>query len=221
MMRTTDGVPLAAVEVGSGPRGVVLLPELSPLGLCGWWEYASYLSKSGFRVLLFDHRCAGDSGCTSTAGNPAANGLMVDVTAAVSRLRRDGASKVVLMGASQGASEALIAAARPPAGVVGVVVLSADELTDTLAGSPYPDTSTSAATQVRLPALFAVANEDPAVTVADTRNLVASVPGTHKRLLVESVDAGHGWDMVEPQSLGAGRPALSRVIIRFLRQLLG
>src|ERR1051325_7630360 len=35
-----DGVRLGAIRTGSGPRGVVLVPELGNEGKCGWWPYA-------------------------------------------------------------------------------------------------------------------------------------------------------------------------------------
>ena len=44
-----------------------------------------------------------------------------------------GAARVVLMGASQGGSEVLIAGAVPPRAVTAVIALSADELTMPLA----------------------------------------------------------------------------------------
>jgi dienelactone hydrolase len=59
-------------------------------------------------VLLFDHRCTGESACAS--GDAAAD-LMSDIRGAVFRLRQEGAARVALVGASQGGSEALTAAA--------------------------------------------------------------------------------------------------------------
>jgi pimeloyl-ACP methyl ester carboxylesterase len=148
-VRTADGVQLAAAEVGSGRRGVVLVHELGQRGLCGWWDYAAHLSSRGFHVLLFDHRCAGQSGCP--AGASMDDALMSDIEAAVGQLRADGAVRVVLVGGSQGASEALIAASVAPHGVVGVVCLSADELTPPLAGPPYPHTAYAAAPKLGPP----------------------------------------------------------------------
>lgn len=219
-MSTPDGESLAAAEVGTGRRGVVLVPEAGAQSMCGWWDYAAYLAQHGFHVILFDHRCTGDSACADAAADVSGNGLMRDIAAALGHLRRQGASRIVLMGGSQGASETLIAAATRPDGVAGIVVLSADELTDPLAGPPYPVTAKQAARAVRLPALFAVANGDTAVSVADTRALVASVPAARKRLYVEPASAGHGWAMLEPDAAGATRPALSSAIVAFLGSVL-
>src|SRR5262249_22190996 len=66
-----DGVRLGAIRIGSGPRGVVLVPELGNEGKCGWWPYAAYLAARGFNVVAIDHRCKGDSDCPAgPAGDP-------------------------------------------------------------------------------------------------------------------------------------------------------
>lgn len=164
----SSGAELRGYEVGSGPRGVLLVPERGGLGLCGWWPYAVELAGRGLRVLLFDDRCTGASSCPT---RPAPDGLLDDITAGVDQLRRDGAPRTVLIGASQGAAEVVIAGTRPPAGVVGVVALSADELTESLAAPPYPATARAAAPELRLPCLFAVAADDPYVSVVDSQEL--------------------------------------------------
>ena len=153
-MRAADGMRLAAIETGAGGRGVVLIPEHGAAGKCGWWEFAAYLAAHGYHVLLFDHRCTGQSGCGPGAGG---TGLMSDIRAAVARLRQDGAARVALVGASQGGSEALIAGTEPALDVTGLVALSADELTVPLASPPDPATALAAVPRLRRPALFAVA----------------------------------------------------------------
>jgi hypothetical protein len=92
-------------------------------------------------------------------------------------------SRIVLLGASQGASEALIAAMASLTGVTGVVALSADELTRPLADPRYPATAQAAAARLRVPAIFALAAGDRYVSMADTRALVASVPMADKQLI--------------------------------------
>jgi len=203
------------VEAGAGRRGVVLVPELGPAGKCGWWSYAAYLAAHGFRALLFDHRCAGQSSCPP---GRAGSDLMSDITSAVRRLRRDGAVRVVLMGASQGGSEVLIAGTAPPRGVTAVVALSADELTTPLASRPYPATAEAAAARLRLPVLFAVAAQDPYVSVGQTRHLLRASGSGSKRLVRLGPGAGHGWDMLAPAGSGVMRPSLSRTVLAFLRR---
>jgi len=209
-------VRLSAAEVGAGNRGVVLIPELGSRGKCGWWDFAAYLASKGFRALIFDHRCTGQSACAS--GN-AATDLMSDIRGAVARLRQDGAAKVALVGASQGASEALIVAALPQGGVTGVVALSADELRLQLASPPYSRTALSAVSHMRRPALFAVATQDPFVSVRLTRRLFAVTESHSKQLIVLGAQAGHGWDLVSPAVPGGVRPAFSRMVLAFLRRV--
>ena len=168
-IRASDGVRLAAIEAGSGERGVVLIPELGATGKCGWWDYAAYLAARGFRVVLFDHRCTGESSCPPTGTAP--TGLTSDIQGAVIRLRQRGATAIALLGASQGGAEALITATLPQRGVTGVAALSADELSTSLAADPYPATALAAAARLRLPVLFAVAEGDPYVSVQQTRQL--------------------------------------------------
>jgi pimeloyl-ACP methyl ester carboxylesterase len=215
-IRAADGARLAAIEAGAGERGVVLIPELGAAGKCGWWDYAAYLAAHGYHALLFDHRCTGESSCPSGS---AGTDLMSDIRGAVTWLRRAGVARVALVGASRGGAEALIAATVPQQGVTGVVALSADELTLPLAGSPYPATALAAARHLRLPALFAVAAADPAISVQETRHLFAVTRSRSKHLVLLRAGAGHGWDLLWPARPGGPRPALSRKILAFLHRV--
>ncbi|HEY2795757.1 MAG TPA: alpha/beta fold hydrolase, partial [Micromonosporaceae bacterium] len=199
-------------EVGSGPRGVVLIPELGSANLCGWWDYAAYLSQHGFHVLAFDHRCTGDSTCV-TSEPP--DGLMLDIEAAVARLRHDGARRVALLGGSQGASEALIAGTGSLR-IAGIVSLSPDELDSPLGAKPYASTAIAAGPRVRVPTLIAFGVYDPATPVDDTTKLAKSVHGS--TLVVVPKSLAHGWDLVE--SVGGKRPTLSATVVAFLNRAL-
>jgi len=115
-----DGTQLDGVLVGGGPAGVVLLHQY-PADLCGFWPYAVYLSKRGLQALAIDLRCFGVSACPQAE---AKNRVVDDVAGAVAVLRARGARQVALVGASMGATTALLAGAalRPP--VAAVVSLS-------------------------------------------------------------------------------------------------
>src|SRR6266540_928444 len=114
--RATDGTRLDGALVGSGRTGVVLLHQY-PNNLCGFWPYAVYLAGKGLRVLDIDLRCFGESACPVNAKGS----VMDDVAGAVAELRRRGASSVALVGASAGASTALIAGAKLGTKVSSVV----------------------------------------------------------------------------------------------------
>jgi pimeloyl-ACP methyl ester carboxylesterase len=215
-IRASDGVRLAAIEAGSGERGVVLIPELGAAGKCGWWDYAAYLAAGGFRVVLFDHRCTGESSCPPNGTAP--TGLTSDIQGAVIRLRQQGATAIALLGASQGGAEALITATLPQRGVTGVAALSADELSTSLAAGPYPATALAAAARLRLPVLFAVAKGDPYVSVQQTRQLYREAGSRRKQLVILGPDRGHGWDLLTAQPDGS-RPIFSRTLLAFLRSV--
>lgn len=220
-IRTSDGVRLAGFEAGAGSLGVVLVPEAGSAGKCGWWPYAAYLAQRGFHVLAFDHRCQGSSDCP--AGGPG-QGLLTDIAAAVRTLRGAGPGRIALLGASQGGSEALIAAARPASGtgsvpgVAGVAALSADELDQPLAAPPSPRTAVAAVATVRVPVLLAVAPDDPYVSLTETRTLFAALgtPAAGRRLLVQPAGAGHGWLMLDGTP-GGSEPPLATQLAAFLK----
>jgi alpha/beta hydrolase fold len=160
--RTGDGVSLAGAVVGSGPVGAVLIHEY-PLDHCGWWPYARYLSRHGVRVLMFDLRCFGHSACPAGRGRPVA-----DVAAAMAELRRRGAQRVALVGASMGGAISVVAAAQlHPAAVVD---LSGESDTSGLTPGISAN-AVAAAPGVTAPALFAVARGDRYVTPSDMRTL--------------------------------------------------
>src|SRR5215470_2039899 len=213
-IQASDGVRLAAIEAGSGARGVGLVPGLGAAGKGGWWDYAAYLAARGFRVVLFDHRCTGESSCPPGGTAPA--GLTSDIQGAVIRLRQQGATAIALLGASQGGAEALITATLPQRGVTGVAALSADELGTSLAAGPYPATALVAAARLRLPVLFAVAEGDPYVSVQQTCQLYKEAGSRRKQLVILGPDQGHGWDLLTAQPDGS-RPNFSRTLLAFLR----
>jgi dienelactone hydrolase len=202
-LRTADGVGLDAIEAGSGPRGVALVPESGGLGGCGWWPYAVELAQHGFRVLLFDARCQSGSDCPTTSDDGTA-----DTAAAVEQLRRDGADRLAVLGASSGASQALAYAAHPAPGVRAVAALSADDIR----------TADQAAPAIRLPALLAVSTDDPYVRVDVTRQLFAALgtPAADRTLDVLPAGSGHGWELTEDQAPAAFRTQLLDFLTRRL-----
>ncbi|GAA1992384.1 hypothetical protein GCM10009738_86440 [Kitasatospora viridis] len=202
-LRTADGVGLAAIEAGGGPRGVVLVPESGVSGGCGWWPYAAELVGHGFRVLLFDARCQGSSDCPASPGDGIA-----DTAAAVDQLRRDGADRLAVLGASAGASAALAYAAHAAPGVRAVAALSADDFAQAGAAAPA----------VRLPVLMAVAADDPYASVDATRQLFAALgtPAVDRTLVVLPAGAGHGWELTADSAPAGFRAELLDFLTRRL-----
>ena len=187
--RTRDGVMLDGAVVGSGPVGAVLVHEY-PGGMCGWWRYADYLARHGVQALLFDLRCFDLSGCPA-AGRGRAT---ADVAAAMAELRRHGARRIALVGASMGGAIAVVAAARlRPAALVD---LSGERSTRGLTPGIDADAG-AAAGQVTAPALFVVAHGDRYVPIADMRLIARRARSASKQLVVLPAAAGHGWVMLD------------------------
>jgi pimeloyl-ACP methyl ester carboxylesterase len=206
--RANDGTMLDGAVLGSGTTGIVLAHQY-PADLCGWWPYAVYLSRLGFRVMLFDTRCAGVSECPDGGRT----GIAEDPAAAVARLRSMGTEHVILVGASLGAVLALVTGGsiRPP--LDGVVSLSGEsDLTNTL-GAPLD--ARAAVPHLRVPVLFMVARDDPAVSPAETRGMYARTGSTDKRLVILPQFFGHGWLMLA-DALGVPTRA-SRILVDWLR----
>src|SRR3954465_575839 len=184
---TRDGLRLSGAVVGSGPVGAVLIHEY-PLDLCGWWPYARYLSRRGVHALVFDLRCFGSSPCPAGRGH-----AVTDVAAAVAELRRRGARRIALVGASMGGAIAVVAAAQlHPAAVVD---LSGERNTTGL--TPGIDANAGvAARRVTAPSLFAVARGDRYISVADMRAVARPVRSATRRVIVLPAGAGHGWALL-------------------------
>ena len=62
VMTAEDGVTIAAARFGTGPHGLVLVPQRAN-DLCGWARHIPALADSGLHVLAFDPRCTGYSDC--------------------------------------------------------------------------------------------------------------------------------------------------------------
>lgn len=168
---TASGETLEGLTLGTGAVGIVMVHQLDE-DLCQWKPYAQHLAKLGYRVLIF----------TEGADPPAG------VVAAAAELRHEGASRILLVGASIGGTTVLAAAAlvKPP--VAAVVDLSGPaELNGVDAGSVVP--------HLTMPILFAVGTYDVGF-VQDTKDLdkAATRSRGHQLLLVAS--GSHGVDLV-------------------------
>jgi pimeloyl-ACP methyl ester carboxylesterase len=82
-----------------------------------WFAFAERAAAEGYRVLAFDFRGYG------TSSGAADTGLDTDIAAAVGALRGEGASQVIVMGASMGGTAAVNAGTQLD--LAGVVALSA------------------------------------------------------------------------------------------------
>jgi pimeloyl-ACP methyl ester carboxylesterase len=169
-----DKVRLLGVEFGRGPYAVVLAHQGGGAAgptLCSWVAYARQLARAGYRVLAFDHRGYGSS---STPRPPRLFRIDEDVVAAVRTMRRRGATRVVVGGASLGGAAVVSAAARIEPRVQGVFTLGAPQAFGAV-------DAVGAARTLQVPALFTSAVDDDPFD-DDARALFDACASVDKRL---------------------------------------
>jgi esterase/lipase len=137
---------------------------------------------------------------------------VADVAGAIRVLRSRGARSVALLGASLGGVVAVIAGAQlHPAEIVD---LSGErDLTGLLPGPRL--NSYAAAARLHVPALFAVAQDDRYVSVADMRGIYGNARSRVKQLVVLPAGSGHGWDLL--QTIGGGWTRLAPALLSFVK----
>lgn len=172
-----DRVRLIGVEVGSGPRAVILAHQggggEGPW-LCAWMRYARQLALQGYRVLAFDHRGFGSSGRTSHLSR--ISRVDFDVLAAIQVMRRRGAQQIVLAGASLGGAAVLSAAALAPTRIAGVISFAGPQVYGRV-------DALRAVRALRVPALFVSAAEDEEFPT-EARALFEACASPDKRLAI-------------------------------------
>ncbi|HLM37416.1 MAG TPA: alpha/beta fold hydrolase [Gaiellaceae bacterium] len=118
--RAADGTRLVGHRFGRGRTAIVLAHQTNG-NLCQWRSYSKRLAGLGYLAFPFDLRNYGQS---QTRRYRSGEGPGVDVAAAVNLVRRLGAKKVFLVGASLGGSAVLAGGATVRPQVDGVVSVS-------------------------------------------------------------------------------------------------
>ena len=204
-----DGTGLNGVLVGTGRIGVVLVHESQPADLCGLWPFAHFLARRGMQAFAVDLRCFGRSACPAGA----ARGRVIDdITAAVAEMRRRGATRVAVVGASMGGAAALIAGTRVQPPLAAVVSLSGETDPTELVGG-IPLNAGAVVGRLRVPAMFVVATGDRYVTVAETRTMYQAVATGDKQLLAlsDGFDRRHGLELLTDPTGGRFTTVADRV----------
>ena len=203
--RAADGTKLVGHRFGGakpGKRTAVVLAHMSVGDLCQWAPYARALARQGLFAFPFDFRGHGLSGGRENHARAAA-----DVVAAVRAVRKLGARKVVVVGASLGGIAALVATPTIRPALAGVVSVSGPAaIAGELNASP-------AAPRIRVPTLYLVAQDDqnpPYDFAADAQTLYDATGTAEKRLEVVP-GALHGTFLV------SGSPAIRKLLLAFLR----
>lgn len=181
-IRAADGSVMTGASVGTGPTVAVYLHQTSSSGFCGWISYAAWAAEHGVRGVLVDLCGWGRARCApALAADPEAQ-----VRLAVDWARRQGASRVTVVGASMGGVIAL--GVGQPAGADAIVDLSGP-----FDGFGAPSAE-QAAPRITVPLLVAIAPDDRTMEPDRTRAAFATAPAAHKRFV--SAPGGHGWGML-------------------------
>jgi alpha-beta hydrolase superfamily lysophospholipase len=202
-LEAVDGVRLFAVEVGTGPVGIVLAHQ-GMSNLCGWIAFVPTLVEAGYRVLAFDFRANGRSEYPSDPVDRLE--LDRDLEAAIARIRDDGATNVILLGASMGGAAAVQNGAALD--VDGIISMSGTHLWPGF-GINHPDSLP----ELKVPFLMVVSREDPAAPLAEAQDIVAAIGSTDKTLIALDGSA-HGWSLVE---VGVTAPAVAEKVLTWIR----
>jgi len=200
-LTAADGVKLAGARIGSGPHGVVLVHQAGS-DMCGWNNVVPALVEAGFQVVAIDLRCNGYSECDHPDEDDWQSGrhdFAADAAAAVKELKRSGATKVVVMGASLGAATAVVTAGRFADQVSGVIGLSVFSSGFNASGDATTDihNAEEAAPRITTPVLIAGSTGDPgSIRSTSAEALINEGPMKAAGKVVFRDGSAHGWDML-------------------------
>jgi pimeloyl-ACP methyl ester carboxylesterase len=184
-MKAADGVKVAGFVQGRGIVGVVLVHQVNG-DHCGWAEEAAFLARRAL-VLSVDLRGYGASGRATGA-----KALLYrnDIAASVTELRRRGAERIVLVGASMGGSAVVVAASVISPPVDAVVAVSAP-------ANFKGQNASAAAAKLSMAVRFVAARDDGRAAATATALVErATASADAKAELYDK--GGHGWALLRP-----------------------
>jgi alpha-beta hydrolase superfamily lysophospholipase len=168
--------------------------------------YGAQLAGRGFHVLLIDLRGFGLSHRGPYGGE---RGAIADVRGATDELKRLGAKRVALVGASYGGVTALVSAPALGAQIAGVASLSGE--LDLGSGGM---SALAAAPRIRGPLLVMGSRKDRLLDETDARRLVRAAGSTQAQL-VEFDGYDHGWNLLALSH----KQRADRVLVGFLQRV--
>lgn len=182
-LTTGAGLTVAAVDLGTGSSGVVLAHQ-SDGSLCEWLPYGEQLAALGYRVLAFDFVGSGSSSMAKQKT------YVEDVRTAVDYLRQQGALKVVVIGASMGATMSIVAGAAITPPVDGIVALSSPLTFDGV-------NAQRAAPSLKSPVIY-IAGDTDGDYATYAKNIYDATPANLRTLLVVT-SAQHGIRLIDSE----------------------
>jgi esterase/lipase len=203
-LTTSDGVYLSALVLGSGSKGVLLAHEQG-YNICSFLDIGTELADSGYLVVIPEYRNHGAS-----QNFPEDNqNIDRDADAALSELKRLGAQKVFLAGASCGGTTAIIAGVRQELPVEGLIILSSP-------AQCGPHDAIPSVKKMKAPSLFVFSPGDYGGSIEkEVRKLYQASGATDKELIVDP-SGYHGTDMFRRGEQG---DALKSKLIDFVKKV--
>ena len=179
--------PIEGYLVGTGTVGLVFTHQLGS-DLCEWKAQADRYAGLGYQALAI------------TLGGEYDQAVL----GAVAQLRKHGATRIVLVGASMGGTSVLVAASEAQPPVQAVVSLSGP--------AQYADMDASAAVaKLRIPVYFFAGHDDTSFA-QDAQTLFSETTETAKQLLIVDNTAFHGSALL---------PLLGDRIDKFIKEHAG
>ncbi|MBU5213897.1 alpha/beta hydrolase [Heyndrickxia oleronia] len=202
-LKTSDGVYLSALVLGSGDKGVLLAHEQG-YNICSFLDMGTELADSGYLVVIPEYRNHG----ASQKFQEDNQNIDRDADAALNELKRLGAKKVFLAGASCGGSTAIIAGVRQELPIVGLIILSSPAQCGPLDAIP-------SVKKIKAPSLFVFSPGDYGGSIEkEVRKLYQASGATDKELIVDE-SGYHGTDMYHRGDQG---DALKSQLIDFVKK---
>lgn len=191
---------LAGIVAGRGATGIVLA-HAEDADVCSWADEFHELVTHGYRALAFDSQGFGASQSRSDTT------FDDDVVAAAGALRADGASRIVLFGASMGGTFCLAAATRIQPPVTAVISSSAPTVYE---GVDAAD----AVPRLTMPVLFVAASGD-GLSSAAARSMYAAAKASRARRIKVSAGRQHGVLLVTPGGDAQVRAAVTAFLLSY------
>lgn len=182
-LTTSDGVHLSALVLGQGPNGVLLDHEQG-YNICSFLPIGKKLAAEGYHVVIPEYRNHGAS--QKSADN---EHIDRDARAGLAELRRVGATRVFLGGASCGGTTAAVAGVDNPLRVTGLLMMSSP------AHCGGVD-AVAAVKRIKTPTLLVASPGDMnGALVTDARKVYAASAAKDKKLVIDP-SGYHGTDMI-------------------------
>ncbi|WP_329189568.1 alpha/beta hydrolase [Actinacidiphila glaucinigra] len=199
-LTTSDGAHLSALELGDGPDGVLLDHEQG-YSICSFLDIGQELASRGYHVMLPEYR---NHGASEEVPDDNQN-IDRDARAALAELKRLGAKRVFVGGASCGGTTAAVVGAERTLPVAGLLIMSSP--------ARCGGDGVAAVRRIDAPSLFVVSPGDMNGAVKkQVRELYAASAAKDKKLVIDP-SGFHGTSMIHESPRGA---ALKDRVIRFV-----